>query len=83
MFDGYSDIVQREPWLASPSSSSGSLSYGELLEGYESMSRPRPPQPRPGSHQFGGDSSSSHESYEGVEGVYRFLEECDRARNPY
>ncbi|KAI2618433.1 hypothetical protein GGR54DRAFT_605457 [Hypoxylon sp. NC1633] len=47
------------------------LSLPDDLEGYESMSPPI--------------SSGEHcsEDFEGVEGVYRFLEECDRARGQF
>lgn len=78
MFDGYSEIVQRNPWLASPSSSSDGDAYAEeLLEGYESMS------PRALAESWPGASTAGQESYEGLEGVYRFLEECDRARDRF
>ncbi|KAI0148099.1 hypothetical protein F4776DRAFT_298760 [Hypoxylon sp. NC0597] len=47
------------------------LSLPDDLEGYESMSPPI--------------SSGEHcsEDFEGLEGVYRFLEECDRARGKF
>lgn len=49
------------------------LSGSELEEGYESMSPPIL------------SSSGEHcsEDFEGLEGIYRFLEECDRARGRY
>jgi len=49
------------------------VSSGSELEGYESMSPPIP------------SSSGEHcsEEFEGLEGVYRFLEECDRARGRF
>lgn len=45
------------------------LSSGTSQEGYESMS---PPVPSSGEH--------CPEDFEGLEGIYRFLEECDRAK---
>jgi len=49
------------------------LSSGSELEGYESMSPPLM------------SSSGEHcsEDFEGLEGIYRFLEECDRARGRF
>ncbi|KAK4100626.1 hypothetical protein N658DRAFT_497076 [Parathielavia hyrcaniae] len=49
------------------------LSSGSELEGYESMSPPIL------------SSSGEHcsEDFEGLEGIYRFLEECDRARGRF
>lgn len=49
------------------------LSSGSELEGYESMSPPIM------------SSSGEHysEDFEGLEGIYRFLEECDRARGRF
>ncbi|OIW35468.1 hypothetical protein CONLIGDRAFT_60078 [Coniochaeta ligniaria NRRL 30616] len=48
-------------------------SEDEVEEGYESLSPPVY------------DSSGEHcsEDFEGLEGIYRFLEECDRVRNPF
>ncbi|KAK3695446.1 hypothetical protein B0T22DRAFT_455301 [Podospora appendiculata] len=51
------------------------MSSAELEEGYESMSPP-----------ILGSSSGEHcssEDFEGLEGIYRFLEECDRARGQF
>jgi len=48
-------------------------SEDEVEEGYESLSPPVY------------DSSGEHcsEDFEGLEGIYRFLEECDRVKNPF
>ncbi|KAK3336892.1 hypothetical protein B0T19DRAFT_396587 [Cercophora scortea] len=52
------------------------MSSSELEEGYESMSPP----PILGS--CSGEHCSS-EDFEGLEGIYRFLEECDRAKGQF
>jgi hypothetical protein len=49
------------------------LSTASPEEGYESLSPPV--------YSHSGEHCS--EDFEGLEGVYRFLEECDRARNPF
>lgn len=42
-------------------------------EGYESLSPP----------VYGSSGDHCSEDFEGLEGIYRFLEECDRVRNPF
>lgn len=42
-------------------------------EGYESLSPP----------VYGSSGEHCSEDFEGLEGIYRFLEECDRTRNPF
>ncbi|KAH7034866.1 uncharacterized protein B0I36DRAFT_317121 [Microdochium trichocladiopsis] len=88
--DGFSEIVQRNPWLASPSDSSSLPSLNaldtDLLDGhYDNMSSPFRARwsatLQNSSNSFRGQESSN--SFEGVEGVYRFLEECDRARDRF
>ncbi|AEO53245.1 hypothetical protein MYCTH_2313303 [Thermothelomyces thermophilus ATCC 42464] len=51
------------------------LSVVSELEGYESMSSPSPVLSRSGEHYS--------DDFEGLEGIYRFLEECDRARGRF
>jgi len=48
-------------------------SEDEIEEGYESASPPA----------YGSSGEHCSEDFEGLEGIYRFLEECDRARNPF
>lgn len=86
--DGFSEIVQRNPWLASPSSS-GSSSLpsfhavdSALLDGaYDDVTAGRSLRDSRSSRRCRLDESvNSSSNFEGVEGVHRFLEECDRAR---
>lgn len=49
------------------------LSTASPEEGYESLSPPV--------YSHSGEHCS--EEFEGLEGIYRFLEECDRSRNPF
>ena len=42
-------------------------------EGYESLSPP----------VYGSSGEHCSEDFEGLEGIYRFIEECDRTRNPF
>lgn len=62
------EYFDENPWLSTPAPASE--------EGYESMS---PPAPAPRSHV---SSSSKEDLDEGLEGIYRFLEECDRLVPP-
>lgn len=84
--DGISEIVQRNPWLASPSSSASSFSFreldAELLDSsFENTSSPALGRSLLNSRTpYGMGASTGSSNFEGVEGVYRFLEECDRAR---
>jgi len=48
-------------------------SEDEAEEGYESLSPP----------VYGSSGEHCSEDFEGLEGIYRFLEECDRVRNPF
>ncbi|KAH8910596.1 hypothetical protein BR93DRAFT_276705 [Coniochaeta sp. PMI_546] len=48
-------------------------SEDEVEEGYESLSPP----------VYGSSGEHCSEDFEGLEGIYRFLEECDRVRNPF
>jgi hypothetical protein len=45
----------------------------EPEEGYESLSPPA----------YGSSGEHCSQDFEGLEGIYRFLEECDRVRNPF
>ncbi|KAM7197820.1 hypothetical protein V8F20_006493 [Naviculisporaceae sp. PSN 640] len=68
--DAIMDEFDDNPWLMPSSPGDGGS------EGYESMS---PPIPTP-------NSSSDHCSqsdFEGLEGIYRFLEECDRSKGRF
>lgn len=60
----FDEYFEQNPWLSTPAPES------EVEDGYESMS---PPLPSSGEHV-----SHTCEDFEGLEGVYRFLEECDR-----
>lgn len=60
----FDEYFDENPWLSTPAPES------EVEEGYESMS---PPLPSSGEHV-----SHMSEDFEGLEGIYRFLEECDR-----
>ncbi|TPX11434.1 uncharacterized protein E0L32_007853 [Thyridium curvatum] len=62
--DAFDEFMEENPWLVEDAAS---LSSGE--EGYASMS---PPHPSSGEH--------CSDEFEGLEGIYRFLEECDRAK---
>lgn len=69
MEEAYLDAFDENPWLLS----SGSRSpMGVREEGYESLS---PPAVSSGEH--------CSEDFEGLEGIYRFLEECDNARGGF
>jgi hypothetical protein len=48
-------------------------SEDEAEEGYESLSPP----------VYGSSGEHCSEDFEGLEGIYRFLEECDRVKNPF
>lgn len=60
----FEQYMEDNPWLSS---------HSVEEEGYESMS---PPLPSSGEYV----SEHASEDFEGLEGIYRFLEECDRAR---
>lgn len=60
------DTVQENPWLLSPSGYS-SLDDIDADDGAAGL-------------KHGSDNVLSTSDYEGLEGIYRFLEECDRAR---
>ncbi|KAK7744911.1 hypothetical protein SLS53_003144 [Cytospora paraplurivora] len=64
LFDEYNE---ENPWLSTPSPEL--QGEAEAEEGYESMS---PPVFSSGEHMSG--------EFEGLEGIYRFLEECDQLR---
>jgi len=64
------DEYEENPWLLSPSS----VVEESTVEGYESMS--------PHIATPSGDESLS-EDFEGLEGIYKFLEECDHARGRF
>jgi len=49
-------------------------SEDEVEEGYESASPPL---------QYSSSGEHCSEDFEGLEGIYRFIEECDRVRNPF
>lgn len=61
------EVVGEHPWLSSPSgySSLGGSDEGDAAAYFGHGSR---------------DHALSSSDYEGLEGIYRFLEECDRAR---
>lgn len=63
-------FMEENPWLSSASEGEGK---GGANEGYESMSPPMPL------------SSGEHgsEDFEGLEGIYRFLEACDRHKGHF
>lgn len=65
LFDEYNE---ENPWLSTPSPEVEAEAEAE--EGYESMS---PPVFSSGEHMS--------EDFEGLEGIYRFLEECDQLRS--
>lgn len=67
--DAIMDEFDDNPWLV-PSSA------GDHSEGYESMSPPIPTASSSGEH-------CSESDFEGLEGIYRFLEECDRSRGRF
>lgn len=60
----FDDYFEENPWLSTPAPESA------VEDGYESMS---PPLLSSGEHV-----SHMSEDFEGLEGIYRFLEECDR-----
>lgn len=65
--DAFVEEVEENPWLLASEHSVVS----EELEGYESMSP---------SLKSASSEHYSEDRYEGLEGIYKFLEECDRAR---
>lgn len=67
----FDEYFEENPWLSTPAPES------EAEDGYKSMS---PSLPVSGEHV-----SHTSEDFEGLEGIYRFLEECDRlgARSRY
>lgn len=63
----FDEYFEENPWLSTPAPES------EVeIDGYESMS---PPLPSSGEHV-----SHMSDDFEGLEGIYRFIEECDRLR---
>lgn len=62
----FDEYIEENPWLSTP------LPEPVVEDGYESMS---PPLPSSGEHV-----SRTSEDFEGLEGIYHFLEECDRLR---
>lgn len=60
----FDEYFEENPWLSTP------VPESEVEDGYESMS---PPVPSSGEHV-----SHMSEDFEGLEGIYRFLDECDR-----
>ncbi|KAK0624667.1 hypothetical protein B0T17DRAFT_507725 [Bombardia bombarda] len=67
--EAFMDEFEENPWL-----SATELESKE--EGYESMSPPVP-------SSASGLEHCSEEDFEGLEGIYRFLEECDRVKGRY
>lgn len=65
--DAFVEEVEENPWLLASEHSAVS----EESEGYESMSP---------SLKSASSEHCSEDRYEGLEGIYKFLEECDRAR---
>lgn len=65
----FDEYIEDNPWLSTPAP------HSEVEDGYESMS---PPHPSSGEHV-----SHMSEDFEGLEGIYRFLEECDRLGSRY
>lgn len=68
----YDAFFEENPWLSVAPSSSGEAPLDIDLsssDGYESMSPPVPV-----------SSGANSREFEGLEGVYRFIAECDRAR---
>lgn len=63
----FDEYIEENPWLSTPAPASPEP---EAEEGYESMS---PPEYSSGEHMS--------EDFEGLEGIYRFLEECDNLRS--
>ncbi|CAK7211887.1 hypothetical protein SBRCBS47491_001275 [Sporothrix bragantina] len=73
VFGNYYDVDvagSANPWLSSSVMDVVDESASASADGYESMS---PPVPSSGEHV-------SQEEFEGLEGVYRFLEACDRVQ---
>ncbi|KAJ4417754.1 hypothetical protein N0V85_001725 [Neurospora sp. IMI 360204] len=65
--EAFVEEVEENPWLLASEHSAVS----EESEGYESMSP---------SLKSASSEHCSEDRYEGLEGIYKFLEECDRAR---
>ncbi|POS75335.1 hypothetical protein DHEL01_v206265 [Diaporthe helianthi] len=66
MFDEYVDeYIEENPWLSTPEPEI------DAEEGYESMS----------DHVLSSTEHVSDEDFEGLEGIYRFLEECDNLKS--
>jgi hypothetical protein len=63
--------VEENPWLSSP-------------DGYESMEEPSETESvyftKPSRYQSSPSGQQESSDYEGVEGIYRFIEQCDNAR---
>lgn len=67
--EAFVEEVEENPWLLA---SEHSNVVSEESEGYESMS--------PSFKSASSEHCSDEGRYEGLEGIYKFLEECDRAR---
>lgn len=80
-FEIIDDAFGPNPWLTSPSGYS-SLHTSEMQDEYVG-NNPNVPAFRPSQAQSWNrpPGPSSGAGYEGIEGIYRFIEECDRARS--
>jgi len=79
-FEMIDEALGQNPWMSSPSGYS-SLHESELLETDDPVVYFFQPQRNlsvPGQHE---EHSGTANGYEGLEGIYRFIEQCDRVRS--
>ena len=78
-FEILDDAIRQNPWISSPSGYS-SLHESELLETDDPVTcffQPKNTSVR----ERHNEHSVAENGYEGLEGIYRFIEQCDRARS--
>lgn len=78
-FEIIDEAMGQNPWISSPSGYS-SLHESDLLDTDDPVTYFFQPQNTSVRERHTGHSSANRD-YEGVEGIYRFIEECDRARS--
>jgi hypothetical protein len=81
-FEMIEGVMGPNPWLSSPSGYSSlhtSEVRGEDFDGQLNMGSFSPGQAQPWNRPPG--DSGGGKGFEGIEGIYRFIEECDRARS--